>query len=200
MPSYFGPLTGKHYDSIEAMRYYEGRESMRRSAPSAKEQAVMEMPFEQFQDGIRQLERTEQVRMAQAQRDIDISAFLQAHEDHQDCDHNTAAMRICLGTTSNVDNATFGYYELEDAFNRLKAGGFLKLKANALQKQAEQAVTDRVEEIKREQHFDESEAYSIPMDQLRQRAGGVSNDSVCTGKRRKVHRKDGCGWKFSSGG
>jgi hypothetical protein len=47
------------------------------------------------------------------------------------------------------------------------------LRAGAVRKQAEQAVTDRLEEIKRERHFDESEAFAMPLNELRQRAGGI---------------------------
>jgi hypothetical protein len=60
----------------------------------------------------------------------------------------------------------------------------LKLKASEVKKQTEQAVANRVEQVKREAQFDSWEAYNeLSLDELRQRA-----DDQLAGVRRSSSR------------
>lgn len=176
MPTFFGPLTGKQYDSVEALRHYEGREAMRRnSTPSAEAKALGGLSLEQLRKGYDELARSESQKLAQEQGLIDCDAFLQAYPEYLDCNENSGAMKFFL-EGMGVDTrpgAAFTFEQLEESFLHLKAGGFLKLNASAVKKQQQQAVTNRVEEVKRKQHFDEDEAYAMPMNELVRRAGGI---------------------------
>lgn len=176
MTKFHGRLTGRDYDSVEAMRHYEALEAMRQNAPSKEQLAVESMPLDELRKGIEQLAKSDQQKVAQLQAGVDLAAFLQAHPEYDDADDNAngSMMKFYLeGQGVDTRNGVINYYQLEDAFNGLKAAGFLKLKAGVVKQQREQAVTERVEEIKREQHFDHEEAYSLPMEELRMRAAGI---------------------------
>ena len=150
---------------------------MRRAVPSAEEKAVEAMPFEKFEAGIKRLAVDEQNREAQIQTRIDLPAFLQAHPEYEDDGQagktNGEAMKLGLKMIGVKDPTTANFYQLEEVFNRLKESGELTLKVSVLQQQAQQAVADRVQEIEQEREFNEDDAYSMSLDQLRQRAGGI---------------------------
>ena len=171
---FYGELTGKFYDSIQAMRHEEGREAQRRNVRTPEEEAFDALPNEKVCELVERAAASDQQKAAQAQCSIDIAAFLQAHPEYQDCQENTDAMKFCLeGMGVDTKSRTSNFYQLEEAYNHLKAGGFLKLKTSEVNKQAEQAVANRVEQIKRERErtFDDWSAYNeLSLDELRQRA------------------------------
>lgn len=174
MPTYYGELTGKNYDSVEALRHYEGLEAMRRNAPSKEEEAVETMTPEELRSGIERLMRSEQQKVAQVQASIDLAAFLQSHPEYEDSDQNGAALRRCLIGMGVQDLTTVNFYQVEEAFNRLSQTGELKLNAGAVKKQVERAVSNRVKEIEQERNVNWDELYSMPLDELRRRASGVN--------------------------
>jgi len=49
----------------------------------------------------------------------------------------------------------------------------LSLKKDVLEKQAKAKVAEEIEAERKAAAFDEEEAWSMPMDKLRQRAGGI---------------------------
>jgi len=93
-------------------------------------------------------------------------------------------MKFCLeGMGVDTTNRTVTFYQMEEAYEHLKARGMLKLKASEVKKQTEQAIANRVEQVKRETQFDSWEAYNdLSLDELRQRA----NDQLSGNSRAEI--------------
>jgi len=81
MPTFFGKLTGRHYDSIEALRHAEGREAMRRTARTPAQVDYDNLPAEKIREHFDRLSADEQTKAAQVQCVIDLAAFLQEYAD-----------------------------------------------------------------------------------------------------------------------
>ena len=170
--SYYGKLTGKTYESLEAMRHYEGLEAQRRNVPTAEESAFDNLPADKVRELIVKAAKSEEQKASELQRGVDVLAFKQAYPEYADSVPNSAAMILYLKGMGINDLATANFHQLEYAFLHLKESGFLKLKASAVSRQQSQAVNDRLREIEKSRpEFNESDAYNtLSMDEVRQRA------------------------------
>lgn len=169
--SYYGKLTGKHYDSIEAMKHYESIEAQRRNVPTDEQAAFDNLPAEKIRELFNQASLSEQQKAAIAERDVDISVFLELHPEYADCPENGAAMNaVLLGILKARNGHTVRLEDLESAFDVLKDRGALKLDEKVVRKQQQQGIQQRAEALRQQRHFDESEAEGLSLDELRQRA------------------------------
>jgi len=114
--------------------------------------------------------RDQQQAAAQADLGRQIEKFFQLHPEYSDCDHNSAAMNVGLRALG-IDPTSATAEDFDNVFGRVK--GFLSLKKDVLEKQAKAKVAEEIEAERKAATFDEEEAWSMPMDKLRQRAGGI---------------------------
>ena len=114
--------------------------------------------------------RDQQQAAAQADLGRQIEKFFQLHPEYSDCDHNSAAMNVGLRALG-IDPTTATAEDFDLVFSRVRNS--LSLKKDVLEKQAKAKVAEEIEAERKAAAFDEEEAWSMPMDKLRQRAGGI---------------------------
>ena len=114
--------------------------------------------------------RDQQRAAAQAELGKQIEKFFQMHPEYSDCDHNSAAMNVGLRALG-IDPTTATAEDSDLVFGRVRDS--LSLKKDVLEKQAKAQVSEEIEAERRAASFNEEEAWSMPMDKLRQRAGGI---------------------------
>ena|SRR5215471_4976768 len=73
-----------------------------------------------------------------------------------------------------LDPTTTTVQDLRDTYRNLRAAGIpLRLKQDVVRQQREEKNGKEADDIKAREHFDESEAYAMPMNELVRRAGGI---------------------------
>ena len=107
---------------------------------------------------------------AQADLGRQIERFFQLRPEYSDCEHNSAAMNVGLRALG-IDPTTATAEDFDLVFSRVRNS--LSLKKDVLEKQAKAKVAEEIEAERKAATFDEEEAWSMPMDKLRQRAGGI---------------------------
>jgi len=70
-----------------------------------------------------------------------------------------------------IDPTTATAEDFDLVFSRVRNS--LSLKKDVLEKQAKAKVAEEIEAERKATEFDEEAAWSMPMDKLRQRAGGI---------------------------
>ena len=108
----------------------------------------------------------------------EIEKFLALHPEF-DNDENPASPNP-NGALINVelklrglDPATATAHDFRDSYHRLKAAGIpLRLKEAVVKKQREEKIRKEADDIKKHEQVSEDDLYAMPMDKLRQRAGG----------------------------
>jgi len=84
-------------------------------------------------------------------------------------EHSRTEMKL-----RGLDPTTLTVQDLRDTYRNLSAAGIpLRLKEDVVRKQREEKNRKEVDGIKAREHFDESEAYAMPMNELARRAGGI---------------------------
>jgi len=114
--------------------------------------------------------RDQQKAVAQADLGKQIEKFFQLRPEYSDCEHNSAAMNVGLRALG-IDPTTATAEDFDLVFSRVRNS--LSLKPDVLQKQAKAKVAEEIEAERKAAAFDEEAAWSMPMDKLRQRAGGI---------------------------
>src|SRR5499427_10448691 len=107
---------------------------------------------------------------AQAELGKQIERFFQLRPEYSDCDHNSAAMNVGLRALG-IDPTSATAEDFDLVFSRVRNS--LSLKKDVLEKQAQAKVAEEIEAERKATEFDEEAAWSMPMDKLRQRAGGI---------------------------
>lgn len=169
--NYYGKLTGKTYDSLEAMRHYEGMEARRRNVPTDEQAAFDNLPADKIREHFNRLAADDQTRAAQEQMVVDAEVFKQLHPEYKATKNNLAAMTLALrsiGADVDHDIATLGQFER--ALELCKANGSVELDGKALQKQKQAGIEQRASAIRQERDFDPLEAEGLSLDELRRRA------------------------------
>jgi len=107
----------------------------------------------------------------------EIQKFLAMHPeiDNDESNHNPngeyfrTEMKL-----RGLDPTTTTVQDLRDTYRNLRAAGIpLRLKEDVVRKQREENNRKHADDIKAREHFDESEAYAMPMNELVRRAGGI---------------------------
>jgi len=180
---FYGPLTGKTYDSLEAMHHYETREAMHRGGVDPTDILLDGLSPEQIAALDKRVRTSEQAQLERSASSIDTATFLELHPEFADCDANSEELKRCLFARGqwNPEGTRFPtLYELEDAFKTLKAAGVLKLNQAELNRQAKERAQERARQIRARGGVaavaanmpteSENELYEMPLDELRRRA------------------------------
>jgi hypothetical protein len=181
---YFGPLTGKYYDSLEAMHHYELREAQHRGVDPT-EMLLEGLTTDQIAALDKRVRQTEQAQLDRSASSVDTATFLELHPEFVDCDANSEELKRCLFARGqwNPDGTRFPtLYQIEDAFKTLKAAGVLKLNQAELNRQAKEQAQERARQIQARGGVaavaantppeSEEELYELPMPELRRRSAG----------------------------
>ena len=179
---YYGPLTGKYYDSVEAMHHYETREAMHRNLDPT-EILLEGLTTEQIAALDKRARQTEQVKLDHATSGVNTATFLELHPEYVDCDHNSEEMKRCLYARGHWNPEGTKWPTLpqwESAFESLKAVGVLKLNQAELQRQAKGDAQERARQIQARGGVaaaaanmpteSEEELETMPLEEVRRRA------------------------------
>ncbi len=147
---YYGPLTGKYYDSLEAMHHYETREAMHRNVDPT-EILLEGLTTDQIAALDKRARQGEQAQLDRSASFVDTATFLELHPEFADCDANSEELKRWLYARGqwNPEGTRFPTLrELEDAFKNLKAAGVLKLNQAELNRQAKEQAQERARQIR----------------------------------------------------
>jgi hypothetical protein len=89
---FYGRLTGKTYESLEAMRHHERMEAMRRNVPTDEEAAFEALPAEKIKGLFERAAKSEPEKVDLMMSGIDLQTFFSLHPDYIDCQENTTPM------------------------------------------------------------------------------------------------------------
>ena len=107
----------------------------------------------------------------------EIQKFLALHPEYDDDDSNHNPNAEYFKTDMKlhgVDPTTATLQDFRDSYNRLRDAGIpLRLKENVVRKQREEKNRKEADDITARDQFSEEEAYSLPMNELVRRAGGM---------------------------
>jgi hypothetical protein len=165
---FYGRLTGKTYETVEAMRHHERLEAMRRNVPTDEEAAFEAMPAEKLRGFIERAMQSDQEKTDLMMSGIDLQTFFELHPEYVDCQANTSPM-VSFVRARGIKAPTLS--DLEEAYAALRASGLLQLNQAVLQKQRKGEIADRAKEIEAQRTLpDEEELYALPLDEIRRRA------------------------------
>jgi len=177
---YYGQLTGKVYPSREAKEHYELREAMHRGIDPT--QILLEgLSLEQIRALDTYSRRSDKDREDALAMQIAISDFRELHPEFIDGDNctNGPMMQLIL-EHSGVKYPTLP--QLEEAYQFLRAKGFLHLDQKELNRQAKEEAQERARQIRARGGVaavaanmpveSEEELERMPLDELRRRANG----------------------------
>ena len=171
--TFHGELTGKDYPSEASMRDAEKKEAMRRAVPTPEDLAFESMPIDQLRGVLERVNRSteEKAELHLLSRTAD--AFKELYPFYNDSDHNAAHMLFALKQRlgSNYTHATIA--DFEQVYNSLNEAGLLTFNKGA----AKAAAIEEAQKIAakaRDEEFNETDAYTLSLDELRRRSGGTS--------------------------
>jgi hypothetical protein len=147
---YYGPLTGKYYDSLEAMHHYELREAQHRGVDPT-EMLLEGLTTDQIAALDKRARQGDQVQVDRNASSVDTATFLALHPEMIDCDANSEELKRWLYARGqwNPEGTRFPTLrELETAFESLKAAGVLKLNQAELTRQAKEQAQERARQIR----------------------------------------------------
>jgi hypothetical protein len=146
---WYGPLTGRFYDSRQARHHYELREAQHRGVDPT-EMLLEGLTTDQIRALDNRVRTSEQAQLKRSASSIDTATFLELHPEFSDCDSNSEELKRCLFARGhwNPEGTRFPtLYELEDAFKTLSAAGVLKLNQAELNRQAKERAQERARQI-----------------------------------------------------
>jgi hypothetical protein len=178
---FWGPLTGKYYDSVEARNHYELREAQHRGADPT-DMLLEGLTTDQIRALDQRARLSEQQKLDHATSGVDTATFLELHPEYVDCDHNSEEMKRCLYARGHWNPEGTKWPTLpqwENALESLKAVGVLKLNQAELQRQAKGEAQERARRIQARGGVaavvantpteSEEELYSLPLEEIRRR-------------------------------
>lgn len=165
--AYIGQLTGKQYETFEAMLYEERKEAMRRAAPLEKAREYADIPLEK----LKAICTDAQIEMEGGTEDraravADATVFVNMHPEYINNEHNKKLM------LHQVGRANPSFKELEVAYQQLRASDLLQLDRAEVVKEEAKADLERARGI-RTTPYSEEELEAMPLDQLRSVCNGV---------------------------
>ena len=166
-----GALTDQIYDSVASMIAQE-RNAALRQVPNVSdaEAALYELPIEQFQALVKQGERAAQHQVNSGESQKNADAWLLLHPEFSD-DKRNANLILQQLRANGVTDATMADVEL--ASRQLRDSGLLTLKKKELAKQHTAELQKRADAFKddlAERDFNEEDAETLSMEELRKRA------------------------------
>jgi hypothetical protein len=179
---YFGPLTGKYYDSVEARNHYELREAQHRGVDPT-DMLLEGLTTDQIRALDERVRHSDQEKADMLSLGEDLLTFHSLHPDYEDYgavgEENKKVM-LAHFRALGVKHPTLA--QLEDAYQQLKVNGLLYLNQAELQKQANSQAQERARQIQARGGVaavaantppeSEEELYELPMPELRRRSAG----------------------------
>jgi hypothetical protein len=177
---FYGPLTGKYYDSVEARNYYELREAQHRGVDPT------DMLLEGLStDQIRALDQrarlSEQEKVDMVSLGEDLLTFHSLHPEYEDfgaAGEENKKVMLAHFRALRIKHPTLA--QLEDAYQQLKANDLLHLNQAELQKQTNKQAQERARKIQarggvaavaaNEPTETEEELETMPLAEIRRRA------------------------------
>jgi hypothetical protein len=168
---YHGKVTGVEYPTFEAMLEAERLEIMRRSGPDGTRDLNSLSPSE-IRDFIQAEAMTNQERDARAHSQACADGFAQLHPEYVDNKRNAETMKHAFGLLGIVNP---NLNQMEEVYEKCKAQGLLELNQKVLNEQYAQSTRTYAEDLKAATAMPtEEELYSMPLEEVRRRAGGGS--------------------------
>jgi hypothetical protein len=178
---FYGPLTGKWYDSLEAMHHYETREAMHRNVDPA-DILLAGLTPEQIRALDERARKSEQEKVNVLLMGKDLLTFKDLHPEYMDGNDpaGDANMKAMVGffVARGIKHPTLP--ELEDAYESLTARGLLQLNQAELNRQVKAESQERARRIQARGGVaavaantpteSEEELERMPLEEIRRRA------------------------------
>lgn len=166
---YHGKVTGVEYPTVEMMLEAERLEIMRRSGPDGKRDLNSLSPSE-VKAYFEQEALSNQEREARAHSQACADGFSQIHPEYIDNDRNAATLTHACGLLG-IKNPNL--IQLEEVYEKCRAQGLLELNHKVLNEQFAKSTRTYAEDLKAATTLpSEEELYSMPLEEIRRRAGG----------------------------
>ena len=147
-----------------------------RHTPTKADQIFDGLSAGKVKEEVQALIRDEETARRRAGVIDEIQKFLALHPEYDDdSNHNPNAEYFKTDMKLHgVDPSTATLQDFRDSYNRLREAGIpLRLKEDVLRKQREEKNRKEADDITARDQFSEEEAYSLPMNELVRRAGGM---------------------------
>jgi len=145
--------------------------------PSKADEIFDGLSAGKLKDEVKALIQDEEKTRLRAGAIDEIQKFLALHPEFDDDekDHNPNAEYFKTEMKlRGLDPTTLTVQDLRDTYRNLRAAGIsLRLKQDVVNKQRTEKNRKEADDIKAREHFSEEEAYSLPMNELVRRAGGI---------------------------
>jgi hypothetical protein len=175
LQTFVGTLTKRTFDNIDEMIASERLAAIQQVPhPSEEEIALEDMPLDEFQTTLKQLERGEQQKGKGLTTGSNGDAWLTLHPEFIDSERNAKLMRQQLATMGVLEDvASIANYET--AYKQLFPSGLLSLNKQSIAKQHREELQQRASEAVSVggSIFDktsEDEMYSLDVEELKKRA------------------------------
>ena len=133
------------------------------------ETSIEEMSAETIHKLFKQAALSNQEMQEAARSKADGDTFTKLFPEYMDTGKNARQFRAFCKATYGTDYPTLR--QMETAFNALSENNLIELNPREVARQADSATTERANTI-REEAFDEETAMSLPLEEVRRRAGG----------------------------
>lgn len=156
-------LTGKTYDSRQALIAEETAERMRRYQPTEEEKLMESLSLDQVKVLGRKIEEDERKKEADDYEFSNAVVFAELNPAFVQCPANAKQMEHWL-RSRGIQEATVE--RLEEGYRELKAAGLLQINAQVEQQQRRDQLKQRAEEIRQQRATTptEAELYEAPLD------------------------------------
>jgi len=136
--------------------------------PTADDAAFENASAEQIKDLFNKAARSEQEKLDSIRSQQDGNTFCELFPEYMDTGKNARHLRAHC-TALGIAYPTLA--DLETAYYALRSVNLLEINQQELARQEAKGTKERADEIRRTA-FDEAEAYTMPLEEVRRRAGG----------------------------
>lgn len=167
-----GVLTKRTYTSLEDLIANERQAALQQiPQPTPDETLIEKLPIEEAQALLRAGERAGQQRANILKTKENADAWLLANPWWVDNDKNAHLMVVQLRANGVAEGAA-SIADYQKAAQQLRDSGLLTLNRKVVEKQHAKELQARATEVVNNLSFDETEAYRLPLDEVRRRASG----------------------------
>jgi hypothetical protein len=168
---YHGKVTGVIFPTVEAMLEAERHEIMKRSRPDGTRDLNSISPAE-LRTFIEDESLSNKQREARAHTQAIGDAFSQLHGEYIDNKRNGETMKHAFGLLGIVNPSLS---QFEEVYEKCKVQGLLELNQKVINEQYALSARTYAEEVRAASIMpSEEELYSMPLEEIRRRAGGGS--------------------------
>jgi hypothetical protein len=165
-------LLNQDFTNALVMAKAEREELMRRATPSKEEIELEAMNRDEWEPLLRGRAMQEWADQNKQQREDAGHIFVRAHPEMRDNQANANKIRKAIEVAGRQYDTNVA--DLEKVYQKLVAQGEIELNEKVIAKQMRDRQIAEATKHLRTVNFNEAEAYELPMDELRRRAGGQS--------------------------